>query len=455
MRRALLLLVLASAAVVAAPADVSAQLSQQQAGQARRPYGGLFGGGRANIGGSGHTLDLSGSFGHGYDDDLRIDVFGAPIVTPTGPTNPSLSQPVLRSGSFSHASGGMNYGFTADTVNVAVSANGMARYYRDDVDPLVGTGSVNGSMGVKLTERTSLSGSANIGVYQQNLAFVGGIGGGDPFAGAPTTFIDGGTYASAATDFTLSHQVASRVSVNGGYGLYWNDVTFVPGAAGYDGQTARAGVSVQLTRGVNANVTYRYTVTAAGNISGYNGHGVDFSLDFGRALSLSRNQSIGFGVGMSGVNDLQGNTKYYMTGQATYRYDLGQSWGISAGYFRSVDFFQTLAQPVFLDTGQVSFGGSIGKRVSLNTSVGVVTGLIGLTEPTPRYYAGSGSVGTQIGLTRKLALGFTYSFYTYRIDENAVLPIGMLSRFDRQSVALSLEVWVPVLSGSRRLNASR
>lgn len=452
MRRALCLLVLASAAIAAAPADVSAQTPQVTPG--RRQYQGLFGGGKQmGASTSGHRLNLTGNIGHGYDDDLRIDVVGSPIIGQPPPGQPQ--GPVLRSGSFTMASASMAYGYDADNVQVSVGAGGLARYYRDDADPFVGTGDVRGSLSIKLSERTSFFTNHNMGVYQQNLTMVGGIAGGDPFAGAPTTFIDAGTYASAGSDFSLSHRVTSRVSVNGGYGLYWNNVQFVPASAGYGGQNAHAGFTVGVLKNLRVGATYRYTKTESDQLNAYNGHSVEFVADFGQALSLSRNSTIGFGAGMTGVNDIQGNTKYYATGHVNYSYDIGRSWGFQAGYFRSVDFYQTLAQPVFLDTGQVSFGGSIGRRVSLNTDVGIVTGLIGLATPQPRYFAGSGSVGVQVGMTKNLAIGATYSFYSYRIDEGAIIPMGMLSRFDRQSVALTLDMWVPIISGSRRLNASR
>jgi hypothetical protein len=273
--------------------------------------------------------------------------------------------------------------------------------------------------------------------------------------GAPTTFIDAGTYAGASSDFSLNQRVTSRVSAHAGYGFYWNNVQYVQGPSGYSGQTGRAGVSVALAQNLNVHTTYTYTKSESDSLNAWDGHAVNFGLDFGQAISLSRNSSMGFGIGVAGVKDSSARSRYYATGFANYSYDIGRSWAFSAGYFRSVDFFQVLAQPVFLDAGTAQIGGALGRRVSLNTSVGIVSGLIGLQDPAPRYVALSGTVSAQVGLTKQLAIGAHYSLYSYQIDETALLPIGMLSRFDRQSVALSLDVWLPLISGSRRLNASR
>jgi hypothetical protein len=109
-----------------------------------------------------------------------------------------------------------------------------------------------------------------------------------------------------------------------------------------------------------------------------------------------------------------------------------------------------VGQPVLLDTAGVGIGGLIGRRVQLSVNTGLVKGKALSSLVQSDYMAVNSGVRLQVALTRQLAVGAGYSYYIHEFDDSAPLPPGVLSSLERQSVRVSLNVWVPILSRARR-----
>jgi hypothetical protein len=440
--RPFIIAALLAVALVVTAAPAFAQLAPPQQ---PRPTRALFGAGTSTN--TSQHLTLNASFGAGYDDDR---------LTTTPVANPLLPPPPPpRSGGFGNGSANLSYGLNHRSVSAGLAAGAHGRYYEGLNQPLVGTYSVSGNLAVHIGTRTTLSTSHQVGLYLSNIGFLSNdpLGTGSQTVPVdPTTFANVSTYSSMRSEVQAAYSLTQRWSVGAGYSYYTNDL-WTSTTSRYASTGGSVSTSFALTRGLSLRAGYSFTGAAGGLVAGsssYRGRSFDGGVAFNRALSLSRRSTLAFSTGLSGVTDPNGSTRFYLTGNATFGYEIGRSWSVSASYARSADFYQAVGQPVLLDTAGVGIGGLIGRRVQLSVNTGLVKGKALSSLIQSDYMAVNSGVRLQVALTRQLAVGAGYSYYIHEFDDSTPLPPGVLSSLERQSVRVSLNVWVPILSRARR-----
>jgi hypothetical protein len=429
------------AAALAAAAPAYAQLAPSRV---PRPSRTLFGGGQKP---AEQKLTVQAAFGAGYDNDLTKPV-------------PGIGRPPLRDGGFSLANSSLNYVIDQDKVRANFTFAARARYYPNT--PVLSTYSGGGSLSTAFTDKTSMNASVHVGSYLSNMAIFGGDAySNDPFSTGmvlvpmdTNPYTDGQTYGSLFTDVSLGHEFSKRIHGGANYAYYSNNAWSGGVGGQYGAQTAGMGISVDIAKGFGARLGYSYSGAGFGGANNgsnaYHGQSFDGGLTYGQSLSVTRKSSLSFSTGMSAVTDQSLDVRYFATGSANYSYELGRSWSMNASYNRSVNFYQILGQPTFIDQLSGGLGGGIGRRVQVSAGGGIVKGIIGTTKSAPGYVAANAGGGVRIGLARSLAFSVNYSFYHYNFDNGAVLPPGMLRTMDRQSVRISLDVWAPLYERARR-----
>jgi hypothetical protein len=453
MKHRLLIAATIVAAMMLTAGSASAQIYQPGQQRSKRPDWAIFGSGVSN---TSQKLILMATFGGGYDDDLTP----APAVPPLVPATP------FKSGPFGSAGANLSYTVDKDKVQGGVQFGAYGRNYREMKDPFVGTYSASGNLGFTLSKKATLGTSYFAGQYLQNLAPGYDQGGGWGAPGAPQTpmdpgtFTGGNTYRAMGASANYNHNLTTKLAVTATYSYYVNDswsranrITI----GRYDTQYVNAGLRYALAKGLGLRVGYGATLAGFGSSNSqpqYHGRTIDAGVDYGRALSVSRNSTLSFSTGATGVQDLAGATHYYFVGNVNYDYQIGRTWSVWSGYNRSTNFYQTLGQPTLNDSINAGFGGLIGRRVDVSSGVSLWRGSY-VGSGTKSYVSANAYAQMQVALNRVLAITTVYSFYHYEFAPGAFVPPGFIRQIDRQSIRVSLTVWAPLMTQARRTNASR
>jgi len=182
---------------------------------------------------------------------------------------------------------------------------------------------------------------------------------------------------------------------------------------------------------------------------------MDGGLAFDRALSLTRRTHLSLSTGLIGARDIGGQTHYYVTGQGTLTYELGRSWTAALNYRRGVDFNQNIGQPMVMDMVSGGVSGELSRRIHVSTSAASSWGVVGIALGNDRFRATSATANLQTALTRQLGFSVGYVYGHYLFDESTSLPLGMQPSTDRQTIRVTLDLWVPLFTRARRPDASR
>jgi hypothetical protein len=438
------------AALLATAAPAFAQITPRTP----RPDWALFGSGVAN---TEQRLILTANFGGGYEDDLTK--FPANL-----PSTPDASQQAY-TGPFGTAGAALSYTVDKEGLRGGLSFGAYGRNYREQEEqPFVGTYSLNGNIGWAVSSRGSLSATFWGGQYVQNLAqgYSPGMGG-PSYPGVPAmpggagVYTNGDTYIGGGTNVSYEHRISSSISAYGGWSYYvndaWEDTENSTGT--YDSQSANAGLRYQIGKGFSARAGYGATLGGfSGDDSDYRGRTIDLGVDYSGTLSPTRRSTLTFTTGLSGLTDQTGTTHYYFVGTANYNYEIGRTWMAGIGATRGTDFYQTLGQPAVTDMVNGSVGGSVGRRVMLSFGGGWYRGTYAGAE-SEAYTSTSASASVQYAISRMWSFGGTYYYYRYEYGEDAIVPPGFSQQLDRQSVVVTLNMFLPLYTKARRPSATR
>jgi hypothetical protein len=134
---------------------------------------------------------------------------------------------------------------------------------------------------------------------------------------------------------------------------------------------------------------------------------------------------------------------------------LGRTWDVGVAYDRQVGFVHTIAEPVFSDSVNASVGGLLGRRVQMQSSIGAISGSVGISESDRRYVAYQAAAGLSVAVNHYIAVRFDGVYYGYRSHADP-LSIVALSRIDGRSISVGVDVFAPLFTRvSRRGNAAR
>jgi hypothetical protein len=414
-----------------------------------RPYRGVFAGG---VGDTEHLLVATGAAGGGYDSNVVIDQRGVE----------SGSAPLPTIGSrYTAVSGGLAYSLTRTKVSFAASGSTGANYYFDLSDPLVYGHSGNVGASFEVSRRTRVSGNQSVS-YQPLSSFGLFPALGDPGLGQAAP-IDasfgaiGELYLHSGSYATVSQTLSSRASLLLSYARTLSN--FASDDLDVTTQEVRGTFLRNIARGLNLRFGYGYGT--GDYVSGEDaeedaphGHTIDAGIDFDRALSLSRRTTLSFATGSTAVKQFE-DTRYYVTGNARLRREIGRTWEAALAYNRGVEFVDTLREPVFSDSLNFGLSGLITRRLEFHSNAGTAFGNVGFSDSDSGFRSYYGTSGLSFALNRHAALAVEYYVYRYDFDDTAALLPGLQPELTRHSVRAYIDLWAPLFARARTRDASR
>ena len=439
-----------------------------QTPRSERPYRGLFAG---DTGNAEQLLTLSASFGGGYDDDISANANAAPV----GPNAP-------RSSTYLNGSAQLGYSLAKSTKSFSASFGAGGGHYPGLSEPNVVhySGSVGGSIQVARHSTFSLTQSetyqpfylwswlpTDVAPVEAMPAFDPGtmtitdavqaasLSTRPPLAADAVSASSAEYYLASDTGVGYTQALAQHLNLELSYGYRRSDSK--SGARDYSSQSGSGRLSYNVGKGVALVGGYGYSDTqySAGNgqVVHYQGHLIDGGVNYNKALSFSRRTTLGFQTGLAGVQDgIQ--THYSVVGNAQLTHELGRSWSTGLGYARSVSYVETFRAPVLTDSLSGGIGGLINRATQFHASTGVSRGNVGYTvnNTFDTYFA---SAGARFAISRKTGLSVYYGYYRYSFENGIVLPPGVSSFTNRQSVGFSFDTWLPLIQRNRSANATR
>jgi opacity protein-like surface antigen len=214
-------------------------------------------------------------------------------------------------------------------------------------------------------------------------------------------------------------------------------------------------LTYNIGRGLGARVGYGYGESISkGGRAGVPLHNLDLGVDFNRSLSFSRRTTLSFSTGSSAVT-VDGDTQFGLIGSAALVREIGRTWSASLQYGRTVQIVETWQQPLFVDGLSVEFGGLMTRRLQFYSSVRGSLGHVGLGTSDNRVETYSGAAGLGYAFNRSLKVSADYLYYRYDMGRAAAVLPQAFSQLNQQSARVTLSVWAPILTRTRRGDASR
>ena len=173
-------------------------------------------------------------------------------------------------------------------------------------------------------------------------------------------------------------------------------------------------------------------------------HNIDAGVHDSRSLAFSRHTMLSFSTGSSIVT-YNGNRFYDVIGNARLSHLFTKYWRGSLAYNRNVNFVASFLQPFFTDGITAEMQGQMGNRAVFTVNGGYVTGKVGLTQDAQRVHTGTATASFLYTFTTMLGAQASYSYYNYDFSTQAGLPLGLKSRFDRNSVRAGLTFSLPLI----------
>ena len=131
---------------------------------------------------------------------------------------------------------------------------------------------------------------------------------------------------------------------------------------------------------------------------------------------------------------------------------MGRTWRARVGYNRGVGFAEAFAQPVFADGITGSLTGFFNRRIDFNVNGGFSSGEVGLGRTAGLSEASNSSFRTwnfsarsRYGLGSLWAVYAEYCYYSQDLGSAAIVPTGVPSVLERQTIQIGLTFWVPLL----------
>jgi len=403
-----------------------------------RPYRGIFASGIDTVG---QSITAQGTLSGGYDDDVLAGFNGS---------NTPRSQ---QSGSLAQFSGGVNYLLNVPRVSVTAGAGSTFRYYPELTGDVFDTHNARVGGVVSILQRQSLTvhGAVSYVPYTFYSAFPEPDLPVEPAAPPEPDFIPVATqYVTYTSGAIFSQRLNRRVTLNSNYTYYQAN------RLGRDfwRQGAGGNLGYNLTRNLVLRLGYYYN---EGHYDGHvsRSHRPVLTIDFNRALSLTRNTTVGFSAGtLTTVVEGEVQTRLRTVGDARITHEIGRSWTLTGIYSRGVYYVETLPEPVFADSVRASLVGLLTRRLQFRASTSASFGDSGFSNSRP-YNIYQASAGLSSALTRFMNVGVTYSAFRYDFHDDIILDPGVPHHVDRRSILGHITLWAPILNRTRRADAAR
>src|SRR6185503_1381970 len=115
------------------------------------------------------------------------------------------------------------------------------------------------------------------------------------------------------------------------------------------------------------------------------------------------------------------------------------------GYNRDASFVAVLQKPVYSDAVSATFGGLINRRVHVATAIGYARGRVGFERNENGFNTAYANTSLTYGIGRNVGLGLSYSNYRSDFGPAVLLPEGLFSHLNRQSVRAFVTLWAPLI----------
>ena len=411
-----------------------------------RPYRAVFGG---------STTDPS--VRHSFDVTASIEAANEKNDYTQSADSPS---PLLRGGVYTGASAGLLYSWNTKNLQIAANAAVNERYYTES-DEFTNAGNWVGiGFSTQVGERLRLSANHSLlyspsyfyGLTPPTPLAVGAVTGADQMPIGDESVWVNDTAASFSYGLTrrgwieavASHRL-SDFSADSGTGTNSDLRSYSVG--GRYRQTLSRNTTLRLGYLYRQGTYGSYATTDSTQSTAV--HEIDTGVDYARSLSFTRRTSLDFSVGSALVNppisEGQQQLVYRVVGDVGLTHEMGRTWRARIGYGRSVGFVEAFPEPVFADNVNVSLNGFFNRRTDLSVNGNMSNGDVGLSASRSRFRTWYGSTRIRMALNGTWALYGEY-LYSYQDMGTAILvPSGIPSRLDRQSIRGGLTVWIPLL----------
>ena len=424
----------------------------QSAARPERPSRALFGSG---IGDVSQLLTAAGSLGGGFDSSLASDASGRQRVTPTDFDSSGK-------GIVTGLRGTLGYSLATQKATVVASAETAPRYYpsRDQFlrrDHAVARGTLNLPFSIVAMGSAGYVPYSALGLSRTGIDTDGTD---VPDTDLPVSLHH---YVTWSTGLSTSHRLSRRAWIGA-------DTTYSTRRIGGDGRqfrTAGGGgrFRYQVGRNVFLKAGYHYADASYSDRVSYVRHLFDVGADASHDLAIARRTTFSFSTGTSMITypasqaDEAGGrsarNRFRLAGSAELRHEMGRTWAATVGYQRGVQFLEAWPDPVLSDSATAKVEGSVSRRVQFSASLRASTGRNARLADDNGFNLYHGSATLTYAFNRHVNAGLLLTTYRHRFSEQVTLPPGFEPWFERHRVIAQVSFWTPLLSRTRRVNATR
>jgi hypothetical protein len=377
--------------------------------------------------------------------------------------------PLLRTGGYLGLSGGLTYAWQTERVQVSGNLGMNTRYY-EDTGEFIGT-SRGGSIGVSadIGRRGHVFANQSV-TYAPSYLYSLASGRGSM---TPGTVVGGGSFPLGDDSIRVFDTTASA-----GYSVTRRGTIEALGSYRYSDFAADGDTSVKALRSYSVGGRFRQGVSRYATLrlgyayrQGQYGftrtsaavgiHDIDVGVDYNRGLSLTRRTTFDFSTGSALISmpvteltssGASGNElQFRLVGQVGLSHEMGRTWRARVGYNRSVGFAEAFAQPIVADGVNVSLTGFASRRVGVSLNGAFSTGESGFgrtlssaSTSNSSFQTWNVSARTRYALGSMWAVYAEYLYYSQDLGTAVIVPSGMPSVLDRQTIHVGLTLWVPL-----------
>jgi hypothetical protein len=433
-------------------ATATGATAQTTASRPERPSRALFGSG---VGDVSQLLTASASLGGGFDSSLASDARGNRGVSSTDFDSSG-------DGIVTGLRAALGYSLSTEDASVVAAAETAPRYYPSLHDRIFrrDMAVVRGTLNLPLS--IVAMGSAGYVPYSVLSLARGGTDVDDtelPDTDFPVSLHH---YVTWKAGLSTSHRLSRRAWITA-------DTTYSTRRLGVDGRqfrTAAGGGRLRYQVGVNTflKAGYHYADAQYSDELSYARHVIDLGADFSRDLSIARRTTFSFSTGTSMITypvdadqpaGRGARNRFRLSGAAQLRHEMGRTWTASLGYQRGVQFLEAWPDPLLSDSVTAKVDGSVSRRVQFSASARASTGRNARLADENGFNLYHGAATLTYAFNRHVNVGLLMTTYHHRFGEQVTLPPGFGPWFDRHRVIAQISVWAPLLSRSRRVNATR
>jgi hypothetical protein len=419
-----------------------------------RVYRGLFAGSDDDLA---QGLVFTIRFGAGYDNNIinaATPVAGSQVtpslLTPS-PITPVTIAPTGAKGLFEQANATLTYSLTLSRFSIDLFAATGAYYYGSRRSPFVQHHRGSALISFQPWSSTRFLFSHTISFrpfyYLPGLAAPaiddGTLGGAIELDDVTGTLY--GRHTVNASNGTITQTFSRRVTASAS--VHYEQSRAPSAVRDFASRGAIAGMSFGIAKGLAFRIGYGVSDSNYGSRGlrpGYLARTVDVGLNFNRALSLTRKTTLAFNTGTTAVNS-GGGTYYRLIGGARLDRELGRTWRSGIIYNRGVTFDETFGQPVPTDALSLGFSGLFSRRLHFRAMAGVTRGRFGFDSDASVIETAYGRSALTFGLRRNLGLSVDYAYFHHDFNQTGPLPIGFISRGQRQRIGVFVVFRAPLL----------